>query len=230
MENQRFAEMISKVAHELRSPLTSIKGFSSTLSQRWDRFTDEQRLQFVETIHADAERMGRIVTEVLDLARLESGRLQLSLRPVALHAVADTAKEHVSNGRADDRIVVEIDEDLRVWADPDRLSHILRNLLENAMKFSDDGPIVVDARRSESNEIEIRVSDKGVGIPADRIEQVFSGPGPTAQKSGPSGTGLGLYLTRRLVEAHSGTIRVESKVDAGSTFILTLPEEAPVSG
>ena len=69
-----FAELISKIAHELRSPLTSVKGFSATLLKRWDRFTDEQRLQFVETIHADAERMGRIVSEVLDLARLEANR------------------------------------------------------------------------------------------------------------------------------------------------------------
>src|SRR5688572_15300924 len=95
MENHRFAEMISKIAHELRSPLTSIKGFSSTLTQRWDRFTDEQRFQFVETIHADSERMGRIVSEVLDLARIESGRLQLSPRPTSVSGVAETATEHV---------------------------------------------------------------------------------------------------------------------------------------
>ena len=77
MSDPRLAEMISKMAHELRSPLTSVKGFSSMLMKRWDRFTDEQKFQFVETIHHDAERMSRIVSEVLDLARLESGRLEL---------------------------------------------------------------------------------------------------------------------------------------------------------
>ena len=226
MENHRFADMISKIAHELRSPLTSIKGFSSTLSQRWDRFTDEQRLQFVQTIHADSERMSRIVSEVLDLARIESGRLQLSPRPTALAAVAETAKEHVIKLPGADRIVIAVDEEVRVWADPDRLSHILRNLLENAVKFSDDGPIKLDYSRSEDG-VEVRVADEGVGIPEDRIDNVFAGPAPVAQKSGPTGAGLGLYLTRRLVEAHGGSIRVESKVDQGATFILTLPEEAP---
>src|SRR3989337_4166550 len=95
MSDPRLAEMISKMAHELRSPLTSVKGFSSMLIKRWDRFTDEQRLQFVETIHHDAERMSRIVSEVLDLARLESGRLELhranhDLGPIAERAVRNT--------------------------------------------------------------------------------------------------------------------------------------------
>jgi signal transduction histidine kinase len=224
MEDGRFADMISKIAHELRSPLTSIKGFSSTLTQRWDRFTDEQRLQFVETIHADAERMGRIVTEVLDLARIESGRLQLSARPVSLFAAAEKARDHIGSLRGMERISISVDEQLRVWADPDRLAHILRNLLENAVKFSDDGPITVEARRA-GDCVEVLVADGGVGIPAERVDNVFSGPAPTAQKSGPTGAGLGLYLTRRLVEAHGGTIRVESTVDVGSTFILTLPSK-----
>src|ERR671910_1340909 len=89
----RFAELISKIAHELRSPLTSVKGFSATLVKRWDRFTDEQKLQFVETIHADAERMGRIVSEVLDLARLETGRFELNPTAVNAKATVDRAVE-----------------------------------------------------------------------------------------------------------------------------------------
>jgi signal transduction histidine kinase len=224
MEDGRFAEMISKIAHELRSPLTSVKGFSATLVSRWDRFTDDQRLQFVETIHADAERMGRIVTEVLDLARLESGRLQLSPRPVSLHAAAENARGHIGALRGVERIEIEVDEETKVWADPDRLAHILRNLLENAVKFSDDGAIRVTTRPPTNHDIEVLVSDQGVGIPHERIAGIFSGPAPVAQKSGPTGAGLGLYLTRRLVEAHGGTIRVESEPDVGSTFILTLPQ------
>src|SRR3712207_2735425 len=89
-----FAELISKIAHELRSPLTSVKGFSATLVKRWDRFTDEQRLQFVETIHSDAERMGRIVSEVLDLARLEANRLEIHPVEVAVAGIARQSAEH----------------------------------------------------------------------------------------------------------------------------------------
>lgn len=230
MENHQFAEMISKIAHELRSPLTSIKGFSSTLSQRWDRFTDEQRLQFVETIHADSERMGRIVAEVLDLARVEANRLQLSPRSLSLSAVAGTAVEHLGNLHGTERIVIDIQDGVHVWADPDRLAHILRSLMENAVKFSDEGPIRVEAHEVSDELVEARVSDEGVGIPEDKLDGVFSGPAPVAQKSGPTGAGLGLYLTRRLAEAHGGTIRVESKVNAGSTFIVALPAKSREAG
>src|ERR687895_1197766 len=115
-EAGRFAEMISKIAHELRSPLTSVKGFSATLLKRWDRFNDEQRLQFVETIHADAERMGRIISEVLDLARLESGRLELHPDDVQVAAVARKAVEQLGSG-PEDRVVVDIDSSVVVHAD-----------------------------------------------------------------------------------------------------------------
>lgn len=217
-DNARFADMISKIAHELRSPLTSVKGFSATLVKRWDRFTDEQRLQFIQTIHHDAERMGRIVSEVLDLARLEAGRLELQVQPVSLRDVAARAvANHADLGGAD-RVTIDVPEDAVVHADPERLGHALSNLVENAIKFSDEGPIVVASAGDE-----ISVSDEGVGIPDDAVGDVFSGPAPHAQKSGPSGTGLGLYLTRRLVEAHGGSISVESEVGKGSKFTIKLP-------
>src|SRR5918994_5081612 len=95
MDDVRFADLISKIAHELRSPLTSVKGFSATLVKRWDRFTDDQKLQFVETIHSDAERMGRIVSEVLDLARLESGRLEIHPADVEIAPIARQSAEHL---------------------------------------------------------------------------------------------------------------------------------------
>jgi signal transduction histidine kinase len=220
-ENARFADMISKIAHELRSPLTSVKGFSATLVKRWDRFTDEQRLQFIETIHHDAERMGRIVSEVLDLARLEAGRLELQVQPTSLRDVAAKAVANHSDLGGADRVRVDIADDVIVHADPERLGHALSNLVENAIKFSDEGPIVV-----AGSDGEITVSDEGVGIPSGQVGGVFDGPAPHAQKSGPSGTGLGLYLTRRLVEAHGGSISVESEPGKGSKFTITLPSNA----
>jgi signal transduction histidine kinase len=218
----RFAEMISKIAHELRSPLTSVKGFSSTLIRRWDRFTDEQRFQFVETIHADAERMGRIVSEVLDLARLESGRLELHLQPVDVAKLATEASSHHKDLPGADRVEVRVAEGVAAHADPERMVHVLGNLIENAIKFSDEGPVVVDAA-GEGGSIRITVSDQGVGIPPERLESVFLGPGPTGQVATPSGTGLGLYLSKRLVEAHGGSIAVDSEPKRGSTFTVILP-------
>ncbi|HEX2058300.1 MAG TPA: HAMP domain-containing sensor histidine kinase [Actinomycetota bacterium] len=218
-ENARFADMISKIAHELRSPLTPVKGFSATLVKRWDRFTDEQRLQFIETIHHDAERMGRIVSEVLDLARLEAGRLELQVQPTSLRDVAMKAVANHSDLGGFERVRVDVPEDVLVQADPERLGHALSNLVENAIKFSDEGPIVVAA----GDDGEISVSDEGVGIAEEMLDDVFSGPAPHAQKSGPSGTGLGLYLTRRLVEAHGGSISVESEPGKGAKFTIRLP-------
>jgi hypothetical protein len=213
--------MISKIAHELRSPLTSVKGFSATLVKRWDRFTDEQRLQFIETIHHDAERMGRIVSEVLDLARLEAGRLELQMQQTSLRDVATKAVANHSSLGGADRVRVDVPEGTVVYADPERLGHALSNLVENAIKFSDEGPVVVAAADGT-----ITVSDEGVGIAPDLIGEIFAGPAPQAQKSGPSGSGLGLYLTRRLIEAHGGTVSVESHVGKGSTFTIELPEAA----
>ena len=226
-EAPRFAEMISKIAHELRSPLTSVKGFSSTLIRRWDRFSDEQKFQFVETIHADAERMGRIVSEVLDLARMESGRLELHLQNVDLAALATQAAAHHAALPGADRVKVEIDEGLMAHADPERLSHVLGNIIENAIKFSDEGSIVV-AGRSLGDTVEVTVTDRGVGIEPERLGSVFSGPGPTGQKATPSGTGLGLYLSKRLVDAHGGSMSVTSERGQGSTFVVTLPSAVAV--
>ncbi len=225
-EGPRFAEMISKIAHELRSPLTSVKGFSSTLIRRWDRFTDEQRFQFVETIHSDAERMARIVSEVLDLARLETGRLELHLQNVDLAALATAAAGHHKALPGSERVEVRLRDGLVAHADPERLTHVLGNLIENAIKFSDEGAILVEGRASPPA-VELSVSDQGVGIEPERLEAVFSGPGPTGQKATPSGTGLGLYLSKRLMEAHGGSISVRSSRGTGSTFTITLPEAAP---
>jgi hypothetical protein len=225
-EAPRFAEMISKIAHELRSPLTSVKGFSSTLIRRWDRFSEEQRFQFVETIHADAERMGRIVSEVLDLARLETGRLELHQQNVDLGALTEKAAGHHAALPGSDRVKVQVPEGLRTYADPDRLEHVLGNLIENAIKFSDEGDILVTGHDAGET-VELSVTDHGVGIEEDRLEVVFLGPGPTGQKATPSGTGLGLYLSKRLIEVHGGDISVQSTPGEGSTFTVVLPRAVP---
>ncbi len=225
-EAPRFAEMISKIAHELRSPLTSVKGFSSTLIRRWDRFSDEQKFQFIETIHADAERMGRIVSEVLDLARIESGRLELNRQNVELAPLAAKAAGHHAALPGADRVEVRLQEGLSVHGDPDRLAHVLGNLIENAIKFSDEGAIVIDGHQV-GEQVHLHVTDRGVGIDPGRIDGVFSGPGPTGQKATPSGTGLGLYLSKRLVEAHGGSISVDSTPGEGAVFTITLPRAIP---
>jgi signal transduction histidine kinase len=224
MEDARFAELISGIAHELRSPLTSVKGFSSTLVKRWDRFTDEQRFQFVETIHKDAERMARIVSEVVDLARLEANRLELHPQRTEVGSVASRAIEQLADLQGADRVVVQIDPGLYAWADPSRLEVVIFNLVENALKFSDAGPVRISAT-SRAGELCLVVDDEGIGIDPARLPGLFDGPPGSAQYATPSGAGLGLLLTSRLVRAHGGTISVENRSPSGSRFTVTLPTE-----
>lgn len=229
MSDAGFAEMISMIAHELRSPLTSIKGFSATLVKRWDRFTDEQKLEFVETIRSDAERMSRVVAEVLDLARLEAGRLELNCTQAHLLSVATRARANLDALPGAERVAIDVDDDLSVWADVERLGNVLTNLVENALKFSDDGPVTLRAWPGENGVVCVAVTDHGVGIEPDRAPHVFEGPAPPGGRTTPSGTGLGLYLSRRLISAHGGTIGVETQLGAGSTFTLSLPATEPVA-
>jgi signal transduction histidine kinase len=227
MNDARIADMISKIAHELRSPLTSVKGFSSMLINKWDRFTDEQRRQFVATIYADAERMGRIVSEVLDLARMEAGRLQLNPVPVPLAELAERAVARMQDLPGHERIEITIPDDLAAWVDPERMEAVIANLLENALKFSDDGRIAIDGRASTNGMVELTVSDNGVGIDSDRLPHVFAGPASDRTQAAPSGTGLGLYLSRGLVEAHGGSIGVDSHPGRGSVFTVSIPRGEP---
>ena len=140
-ENRRRAEvsqaqLLSTVAHELRSPLTSVKGFSSTLLRRWDRFSDDQKRLMLETIEADADRVTRLIGELLDISRIDAGRLEVRRQPVDLVAVANKHVERmVATGYDGERFVVQAPKPLpEVWGDPDKVDQVMGNLLENAVR------------------------------------------------------------------------------------------------
>jgi signal transduction histidine kinase len=219
MADARLAEMISKMAHDLRSPLTSLKGFSGMLATKWDRFDDAQKLEFVEAISFDAGRMARIVTEVIDLARLEAGRLELKQTRKPVAEIARAAERTVAHVGGADRIEVDVPDDLIVHADPERLELVLSNLLENALEFSDEGAIVL-AARSEDGSVVIEVRDSGPGIEAEQVSEIFVGA------SSESGAGVGLYLGRGIIELHGGRLEVETAPGRGSVFTVALPRGA----
>lgn len=225
-DEARFAELISEAGHELRSPLTSIKGFSSTLVKRWDRFTDEQRLQFIETIHADSERMSRIVSEVLDLARVEVDKLELQLGPVNLSVATKVVLERLEDRDGIERVEVEIPDGLSAWTDRERLERSLENLVENAIKFSDEGPVRIGAVERDDTVL-LTIANSGEGIAPERLPSLFSGPGPRGQKA-PTGTGLGLLLTQRILRAQGASITADSRLGEGTTFTLRLPTRGEV--
>jgi len=193
------------------------------LVTRWDRFTDEQRLQFIETIHADAERMGRIVTEVLDLARMEAGRLELHPLNVSVPEIVQRALDRLNELPGSERIETRIPQGLTAWADAERLEGVVANLIENGVKFSDTGPVIVEADSNPAGMMVLTVSDEGVGIAPEDLGSVFAGPSGSTSRATPSGSGLGLYLSKGLIEAHGGSLTVTSTLHKGSVFSITLP-------
>jgi signal transduction histidine kinase len=223
--------LISTVAHELRSPLTSVKGFSSTLLRRWDRFTDDQKRLMLQTIEADADRVTRLITELLDISRIDAGRLQVRKQPVDVYAAIERHIERfVASGYERDRFALSGHEAAlpEVWADPDRLDQILANLMENAVRHG-EGTVsltVAPARQNGDEAVAVTISDEGEGIPPENYPMIFT---RFWHRSRRGGTGLGLYVVRGLVEAHDGKVGVGQAASGGAEFRFTLPAGAPES-
>ncbi len=219
-------EVISTVSHELRSPLTSVKGYTSLLLNRWDRLADEQKLMMLEQVHHDADRVTRLVTELLDISRLESGKLVLRRQMVDLSDLVVVVVEKVRMIEAEVRAEIDFDGNFpQVYADPDKIEQVLTNLVENAAKYADPKGVRVLGRLG-AGEVSIAVVDQGEGIPESDLPRVFTKFYRRAETR-PSGSGLGLWISRGLVEAHGGRLVVESEVGVGSTFRFTLPTAIP---
>ena len=233
------AELVSTVAHELRSPLTSVKGFTATLLNKWGRFTDDQKRVMLETVNADADRVTRLITELLDVSRIESGRMEIHRQLVDL---PDRARKiiagRVAAGDAVDRFRLEVLGGLpETWLDADKIDQILGNLVENAVRHGAGiVTIVVEPAQLEGEEgsgeepdaVAVSVRDQGEGIAPDVAPRVFRQfwrgkprGGRRGQHGG--GTGLGLYIVKGLVEAHGGTICVRRAPGGGAEFRFTVP-------
>jgi len=223
--------LISTVAHELRSPLTSVKGFSSTLLRRWDRFTDDQKRLMLQTIEADADRVTRLITELLDISRIDAGRLQVRKQPVDIYAAIDRHIERfVASGYERERFALSGHEKAlpEVWADPDRLDQILANLMENAVRHGAGTVSLTLAPTGQDGDeaVAVTISDEGEGIAPENYPMIFT---RFWHRSRRGGTGLGLYVVRGLVQAHGGNVSVGQAPSGGAEFRFTLPAGAPES-
>ena len=219
-------EVISTVSHELRSPLTSVKGYTSLLLNRWERLGEEQKRMMLEQVHHDADRVTRLVTELLDISRLESGRLVLRRQMVDLPGLVNGVLEKVRMMESELSAQVRFPENFpRVYADPDKIEQVLTNLVENAAKYADPHSMQV-LGGVENGQVTVAVADRGDGIPDSDLPRVFTKFFRRAETR-PTGSGLGLWISRGLVEAHGGRLVVESKVGQGSVFTFTLPIEPP---
>lgn len=216
------AEIIATVSHEIRSPLTTIKGFTKTLIDRWDRLSDEAKLDMLRAVNADADRVTRIITELLDVSRLESGRLKLHMVPVDMRELAADIVETLAHRSETHSVALEPGQPLEVRADPDKLRQVLTNFIENAQKYTNKGTITVRCDIDGEWGM-ISVTDEGEGIPPRQWSTVFEKFARTEVAGAPTGTGLGLYISKGLVEAHKGEIGVTSSEGQGSTFWFRLP-------
>jgi two-component system, OmpR family, sensor histidine kinase KdpD len=215
--------LLNSVSHDLRTPLASIKASASSLLDREVRWSDAERDEFLATINTEADRLTRLVHNLLDMSRIEAGALDPRLVESSL---AEVVGPVVRRARAASRQRVDVDvpdELPPVLVDPVRLDQVLTNLLDNARTYAAASPVQVVARRA-GDAVELRVVDHGPGIPAPERERVFDqfyrlkGGGRR-----PEGTGMGLAICRGIVQAHGGSLRVETTPGGGASFVLTLP-------
>jgi two-component system sensor histidine kinase/response regulator len=242
------SRFLSMASHELKTPLTSISGLAQVLLRRMRRRLDEGRpddqewqneqlahVDRLELLNSQTGRLGRLVDELLDVSRIESGKLEFDWAPVDLRQLVREVAARLQPATTQHTIEVDFDgtSDGVVTADRDHLEQVLDNLVSNAIKFSPDGGTIVVALRSNGRNAELSVSDPGVGIPAHQLEAVFGlfyqAADPVSRRTG--GMGLGLYISKEIITRHNGRIWAESAPGHGSTFSISLPRErTKVSG
>jgi two-component system, OmpR family, phosphate regulon sensor histidine kinase PhoR len=224
-------DFVSNLSHELRTPLASLKALAETLQEGALEDPPAAR-QFVDQIQVEVDALTQMVTELLELSRIESGRFALVLSPVAAYELLNSASQRMQlqAERAKLTLRVECRDDLpKVQIDSQRLEQVLVNLIHNAVKFTRPGGEVVlfadivHDGESVDGSVQFAVRDTGVGIPADEISRVFERFYRVDKSRAGSGTGLGLSIAKHIVEAHRGKIWVESVEGQGSTFYFTIP-------
>ena len=229
--DQMKTDFVSHVSHELRTPLTSIKGFVATLLADTEGYYDlDTRREFLQIIDQECDRLTRLINDLLNLSRIEAGRaLELILKPVDVVDIARKIIEIQKNYTSKHQFVLDVKQPVpTVIADEDKVDQIITNLVSNAVKYSPDGGEVriTIQEDPETGGVLVAVKDQGIGIPKEVLPRLFQRYYRVEGRK-ISGTGLGLYLTRHLVEAHGGKIWVESEEGKGSTFYFTLPPAPP---
>lgn len=234
--NKYKTEFLANMSHELRTPLNSIIVLSQMLAENKEiRSLDGKQIQFINTIHSSGEELLKLINDILDLSKVEAGKLDINLEDVDLNELIQYEKSKFApiaekNGLYFN-IEIEKDAPLKIVSDSQRLQQIINNLLSNAFKFTHNGGVtlsITSVKELEGeNLLAISVKDTGIGIPKDKRELIFEAfkqsDGTTSRKYG--GTGLGLSISRQLCELLGGTIKLESMEGKGSTFTIILPED-----
>jgi signal transduction histidine kinase len=216
------SDLVATVAHELRSPLTGVRGFTGTLLARWDKFSDDQKRLIMQSVHTDTDRLTRLIAELLEVARIDTGRLSLHARgvdvPEAVRQV--TSSVRAGTGR---EIHTRLDEGLdRILADPDRFAQVLTNLVDNAVRHG-EGQVLVTAEpahRDGEGFVSVVVEDEGEGISPAIRSRVFT---KFWRHGSTGGSGLGMYIAHGLVTAHGGRITIRDADGGGARIEVLWP-------
>ena len=225
---QELREFVSMVAHDLRSPLTVISGYTELLQEEQEPQPNERQVRALETISSNVKHMLQLTEELLELSRLQSGTVQFDMETLPIEVVIEEVctgfEQQVTEKRLG--LKIEIAPDLpRVRGDHSHLTQVLNNLVVNALNYTPSGAIIVGAQPQDGF-VEVSVSDTGIGIPPEDQQRLFTHffRGQHHLVRSHKGSGLGLSIARSIVEAHGGEISVESDVGKGSTFRFTLPQ------
>ena len=225
--NRLKTEFLASMSHELRTPLHTIIGFSELLGEELEGPLNDKQRRFVQHIHKDSLHLLELINDILDISKIEAGRLELRREAFDFAALVAESLASVRALAETKSQVLEAELDVPTAVDADRLriKQVLVNLLSNAIKFTPEGGRIRVEANVQDSSVAISVSDNGIGIPAEEQDFIFDKfhqVGATT-KGVREGTGLGLAITKRLVEEHGGTIRVASQLKKGSTFVITLP-------
>lgn len=227
------AELISTLAHEMRTPLTSIKGYSTALLLEEAHFPPETRREFLQIIDQECDVLQDLIHDLLESSVIDAGLLKLELQPVRMPRLVQALVEDLSRRTQLHHFLIGFADDFPIVdADPLRIEQVLRNLLDNAIKYSPQGGMIVVRGEVQEGRVIVSVADQGVGIAPEHLNRLFEKFFRVRSVQGRHivGSGLGLPIARTIVEGHGGHIWAESRLGEGSTFYFTLPLEEGQNG
>jgi len=222
------SDFIANVSHELRTPIAMLQGYSEAIVDDMVS-SEEERKEMTKIIYEESQRMGRLVTDLLDLARMESGRMRLYKENVPIHTVIKRITQKFTQAAKESGVILRyessVSENLDVEIDEDRIEQVLTNLIDNAIRHTpNEGKVTIRVEKEKAF-VKISVEDTGTGIPFEDLPYVFERfyKADKSRRRGKGGTGLGLAIAKNMVEAHDGNISVNSNEKLGTTFVFNLP-------
>ena len=222
-------EFISTISHELRTPLGFIKGYVTTLMREDAKWDPEKRAEFLQIIDDEADRLTELIDNLLDSSRLETGILSMTIEPTKIAPVVRDSINRIQGVHQEMKITSELKPDLPIVViDSTRIAQVLNNMLSNAYKYAPSSDVVIRCQPQE-NMILVEVKDNGPGIPPEHLAHLFERFYRVPSNSTARGTGLGLYICRKIIEAHGGEIGVMSELGVGTRFHFTIPAADPSS-